>query len=78
MKQKGYRLFCYIDGYIAVLPKSKARKAFNDLCELLIELGLPTSIEKTPPPCTRLTCLGIDVNIDTNTISIAQEKIDAI
>ena len=78
MKQEGYRLFCYIDDYLAVLPKSKAGKAFNDLCELLIELGLPPSIEKTPPPFTRLTCLGIDVTINTNIISMAQEKIDAI
>ena len=78
MKQKGYRLFWYIDDYIVVLPKSKAGKAFNDLCELLLELGLPTSIEKQTAPCTRLTCLGIDVNIDTNTISMGQEKIEAI
>ena len=73
MNQKGY---CYINDYVVVLPKSRADRAFNDLCELLIELGLPTSIEEKPP-CTSLTCLGIDVNIDTNTIRIAKEKIDA-
>ena len=50
MRRKGYNLFCYIDDYIAVLPKSKAGKAFDDLCALLIELGLPTSIEKKTPP----------------------------
>ena len=71
MRQKGYRLLCYIDDYIAVLPKFKAEKAFNDLSELLIELGLPTSVEKKTP-------LYKVIHIDTNTISIAQEKLEAI
>ena len=31
-----------------------------------------------PPPTKTLTCLGIDINIDTNFMSIAQDKHEAI
>ena len=51
MKQKGFEIHCYIDDYIAVVPKEKADIAFATLCETLNELGLPINESKlTPPP----------------------------
>ena len=78
MKREGIQLRCYIDDYIAVVPKSKADSAFHRLCDLLNELGLPINSDKLTPPTKRLTCLGIDFNIKNNTMSIAKDKLEAI
>ena len=44
-------LHCYIDDYVAVLPKHKANAAFDKLCSLLQDLGLPlNNVKLTPPP----------------------------
>ena len=48
------------------------------LCDLLDELGLPINASILTPPTKQLTCLGIDINIDTNTMSIAEDKLEAI
>ena len=60
----GIKLHCYIDDYIAVVPKTKADDKFKHVCDLLTELGLPLNYDKLTPPTKRLTCLGIDINID--------------
>ena len=73
MMQKGYKLYCYINDYIAVPPKFKETQAFNELCDLLNELGLPTSVEKKFL-CNRLTYLDIEVDIGDYTRSIAKKK----
>ena len=78
MAKEGIRLHCYIDDYIAVVPKSKAQQAFTRLCELLEELGITINCEKLTPPMKRLTCLGIDIDVYNNTISISQEKLEDI
>ena len=54
MKKEGIQLRCYIDDYIAVVPKSKADTVFHRLCALLRELGLPINHDKLthPPPPT--------------------------
>ena len=71
MGKEGIRLRCYIDDYIAVVPKSKAQQAFMQLC-------LPINSEKLTPPTKRLTCLAIDIDVDNNTMSISQEKLEDI
>ena len=43
-------LHCYIDDYVAVLPRVKADKVFGNLCTLLHELGLPLNTAKLTPP----------------------------
>ena len=77
-RKEGIQLRCYIDDYIAVLPKSKAHAAFHRLCDLLNELGLPINCDKLTPPTKRLTCLGIEFNIENNTMSISKEKLEDI
>ena len=78
MAKKGVKLHCYIDDYIVVTSKSKASEQFTMLCDLLDELGLPMNKNKLTPPSKRITCLGIDIDIDNNTMSIAQDKVKAI
>ena len=77
MKQKGFQIYCYIDDYIAVIPKDKAHFAFETLCQVLHELRLPINAAKVAP--TRcLTCLGIEINIDNNTLRIQEDKLAEI
>ena len=44
------KLHCYIDDYIAVVPKTKAEEKFKYVCDLLTELGLPLNCDKLTPP----------------------------
>ena len=78
MSKEGIRLRCYIDDYIAVVPRSKAEGVFKRMCALLTELGLPINQDKLTAPTKRLTCLGIDIDIENNTLSISEEKLKAI
>ena len=47
MKKKGFQVFAYIDDFILVNPKHKAREAFDMLYNLVTELGLPMNEDKT-------------------------------
>ena len=76
--KRGLKLHCYIDDYIVVTSRSKAEKQFTLLCDLLHELGLPLNKDKLTPPTKRITCLGIDIDVDNNTMSIAQDKVKDI
>ena len=74
----GVTLHCYIDDYIGVLPRDKAQNAFEQLCTLLRELGLPMNLEKLTPPTKCLTCLGIEVDVDRNVMRIQPDKLREI
>ena len=78
MAKEGVKLHCYIDDYIVVTSKSKASEQFAMLCDLLDELSLPMNKDKLTPPSKRITCLGIDIDIDNNTMSIARDKVKVI
>ena len=78
MANKGVKLHCYIDDYNIVTSKLKDTEQFVDLCDLLQELGLPLNKSKVTLPTKRLTCLSIDIDITNNTMSIAQDKLEAI
>ena len=78
MSKEGVKLRCYIDDYIAVVPRSEADNIFHRLCTLLNELGLPINHDKLTPPTKGLECLGIYIDIDNNTMSISEEKLGAI
>ena len=78
MRKEGIQLRCYIDDYVVVVPKSKAHTAFQRLCDLLNELGLPINGNKLTPPTKCLTYLGIEFNIESNTMSISKDKLEAI
>ena len=49
------KIHCYIDDYIAVVPKAKAEEKFRFVCDMLDELGLPLNYDKlTPLPSASL------------------------
>ena len=78
MKKLGHTIFAYIDDYIIVSSKEEADKAFSQLSDLLDELGLPMNSDKQVSPTKALTCLGININIARNTLSIDSHKLEAI
>ena len=78
MKCKGFQTFAYIDDFILVNSKLKAQQAFDTLTGLWQELGLPMNADKGTQPSHSLMCLGICIDIEKNTLSLDNEKIEAI
>ena len=74
----GHTMFAYIDDYIIVSSKEEADRAFKQLSELLDELGLPMNPDKRVSPTKALTCLGINIDIARNVLSIDSNKLQAI
>ena len=74
MRNHDITLHCYIDDYLAVLPKSRAQDALERLCDVLTELGLPMNKDKLTTPTKCMKCLGIDIDINKNTMSITEGK----
>ena len=72
------KMFAYIDDYILVSPKATADAHFRRLASLLTDLGLPSNPDKQTPPSRTLTCLGIQIDLDLNTMSIDSEKLSSI
>ena len=56
----------------------EADMAFKQFSELLDEIGLPMNPDKRVPPTKALTCLGININIARNILSIDSHKLQAI
>ena len=75
MAKRQHKIFAYIDNYVIVAARDRANVAFHDLLHLLLELGLPINETKLTPPSRALTCLGINVNVHTNTLSIDAIKL---
>ena len=63
---------------MAVVPRARAEAAFQCLRTLLQDLGLPVNPDKLTPPTKRLTCLGIEVDIEANVLRIAPDKLHEI
>ena len=72
------KMFAYIDDYILVSPKATADAHFQRLASLLTDLGLPSNQDKQTPPCRTLTCLGIQIDLDHNIMSIDPDKLSSI
>ena len=78
MHRQGCHVFAYIDDYILVSTDDLADSHFEDLHDLITELGLPINSDKKIAPTRRLTCLGISIDLDANTLSIEQNKLEEI
>ena len=78
MSKENVKLHCYIDDYVAVVPRVSSEAAFQSLRTLLHTLGLPVNSDKLTSPTKRLTCLGIEVDIEANVLRIAPDKLHAI
>ena len=71
-------MFAYIDNYIIVSSKGSGDDHFRRLASLLTEPGLPSNPDKQTPPCRKFTCLGIQIDLEKNQLSIHPEKLESI
>ena len=78
MAWQSFRIFAYIDDFVAVSPTHLSCEAFCALSDLIRRLGLPMNEDKRSPPCKALTCLGINIDLASNVLSIDHEKLQAI
>ena len=74
----GIKMVAYIDDYIIISPKVSAQRHFDTLASILSQLGLPSNQDKQTPPSRALTCLGIKIDLDHNTLSIDPDKLASI
>ena len=78
MTTKGGKVLPYVDDFVGVANRDIAQGLFKDLASLFTEVGLPMNPDKIVPPCTSMTCLGINIDISHNTLSIDHDKLLAI
>ena len=75
MKKLEVNLHCYINDYVAVATWNEAEQYFNQLSDLLQYLGLPRNQDKLTSSTKRLTVLGIEIDIQANTMRIVPKKL---
>ena len=78
MQSMGYKMFPCINDYILITSEEAADIAFQHLSNLLVRLGLPMNSNKRTPPAKAITCLGINIDNESNILSIDQDKLVAI
>ena len=78
MRHHNCRIFAYIDDFIIVLQENDAEHHYQALFDLFMELGLPMNQDKLSPPTRTLTCLGITIDLDKNSIYIEKSKMEEI
>ena len=78
LAKRGFTIYNYIDDIYACCHKDKAQACFDALVQVLTEIGLPINPKKVHPPCTRLSIMGIVVDVNEQTFSIENEKLDEI
>ena len=75
MSTKGYQVTNYIDNIIGYATKSQAQASFDALYALLEELGFKISKNNLVTPTTKAICLGVELDTETFTVSVPQEKL---
>ena len=75
MASRDVRVYNYIDDVICVHKRQKADAEFETLFSLFEFLGIPINPSKVVPPSKSLTCMGINVNLETKQLTIPQEKL---
>ena len=78
MKRHDCKIFAYIDDFVIVSEKGNAMRHFQALFDLFTELGLPMNQNKLSPPTRTLTCLGVTIDLDKNSIYIEKSKMEQI
>ena len=78
MRQHGFTVVNYVDDFVGIATPSIARRSYVFLQELLARLGLDISKKKLVAPCTKVVCLGIEVDMRQRTVSIPEEKMHRI
>ena len=78
MAKEKCQTFAYIDDFILVSQEADADHHFDKLSALFTALGLPMNIDKRSQPTRSLTCLGITIDLDNNSLSIDKDKLEEI
>ena len=78
MRQKGFPMIDYIDDYVGVGVLSVTHASYEELLDLMDQLGLTISDKKLVPPSTCVTCLGVMIDTVAGTIAIPPEKLATI
>ena len=78
MHREGYDVINYVDDFVGVGVPSVAQHSYDCLRKTLQSLGLDVSVKKLVAPCTKVTCLGGDIDTVTKTIAILDEKLRRI
>ena len=78
MQQRGYSAVNYIDCLGGVDSASKAELAFEELGNILAEIGILESVQKVTPPSTKMVFLGILLDSESQTLSIDLERLKII
>ena len=75
MYQKNHVIFSYVDDLLGVGLGSTIHDSFNELLQLLQDLGFPISKSKLRSPSFVCNCLGIIINVKNSTVSVPPEKL---
>jgi hypothetical protein len=72
---RGAKCVNYIDDLIGISSAETAHKHFQIVVDLLKELNLQVSTEKTVEPSSKVTCLGIVIDCETGSLLIPEAKL---
>ena len=80
MKKAGYnRVYAYLDDWIILESTfSKCLEAQSYLVTLLRRLGISINYSKIEGPTRKITFLGVEIDTNSYTLSIPQEKLDSL
>ena len=78
MATRGHNVTNYIDDIIGYAVKSQAQASFDNLYNLLQDLGFKISKNKLVEPTTRATCLGVELDTEKFTVAVPQDKLNDI
>ena len=71
----GFFADVYLDDFHGADTPARAPQAFQNLKDLLHELGLQTSPDKDCPPSTNMVCLGVEVDSEHFTLSVTAARV---
>ena len=68
----------YLDDYVGVTKRADANANFESLCNSLNYVGLLINGNKLETPSSVITCLGIQIDVETGILSIPNKKLEKI
>ena len=78
LAQENMPVWNYIDNIFAAWEEQGSGDKFKDMCKLIHDLGLLLNDKKVELPSSRMTIMGIQVDIPSKSISIPDEKMTEI
>ena len=79
LKKRGITAITYLDDMLIIgKDKQNTEDAYEHTLLLLSQLGLPVAARKLIPPTRKLVWLGVTIDLDQNSISIPNKKLEEI